>query len=257
MEARKVIPSNGWLWIKQGYWSFKKSPILWMVLVSIAFAGMIGITAIPVAGDALITLLAPPLLAGFMFGCRALEREEELELAHLFSGFQKHTQHLVTLGGINLVGQLLILGAMRLTGGADLVVVLMEGSYVEDFTVLSQAVANAGAAPLIGIALFSILLMAMQFAPMLVIFNNMAPIQALESSLRAFLRNVMPMTVYAAMLMPLAFMATVAMMLGWFVLLPVFIASMYAAYHDLFPTEIVETTTTEDKAVGLDDRAHF
>ena len=115
MEARKVIPSNGWLWIKQGYWSFKKSPILWMVLVSISFAGMIGITAIPVAGDALITLLAPPLLAGFMFGCRALEREEELELAHLFSGFQKHTQHLVTLGGINLVGQLLILGAMRLT----------------------------------------------------------------------------------------------------------------------------------------------
>ena len=61
-----------------------------------------------------------------MFGCHALAQGEELELAHLFAGFQQHAQKLVTLGGINLVAQLLILGVMMLTGGATLVGIMMD-----------------------------------------------------------------------------------------------------------------------------------
>jgi len=38
----------------------------------------------------------PVIVAGLMTGCRALEMNEELELAHLFSGFKQHTSQLVT-----------------------------------------------------------------------------------------------------------------------------------------------------------------
>lgn len=256
MEARKVNASHGWMWIKNGYWLFRKNPLLWMVLTAIGVIGMIGIAAIPVVGDPLATLLFPVLLAGFMFGCHSLAKDEELELTHLFAGFQQHAQQLVTLGGVNLVGQLLILGVMMLTGGATLVSILMSGQPVDDPAVLMQAIAGAGFALLLGMMLFTILLMAMQFAPMLVIFGGMQPIPALKASLRAFLRNVMPLTIYALALLPFAVLATLPMMLGWLVLLPIVITSMYAIYRDLFPLQPEASTTTGGEVVKHNDQTH-
>ncbi|MBI5659084.1 MAG: hypothetical protein HZC43_05950 [Nitrosomonadales bacterium] len=237
MEARKVSAINGWLWIKQGYRLFRKSPLLWVSLTAIGVIGMLGLASIPVVGDPLATLLFPVLLAGYMLGCHALAQGEEMELAHLFAGFRQNAQQLVTLGGINLVGQLLILGVMKLTGGGALVDILMSGKPVDDPAVLVQATEGAGLAVLIGMALFSLLMMATQFAPMLVIFDKMLPVTAMKTSLRAFLRNIAPLTVYGAMLLPFAILASLPMMLGWLVLAPIVLASMYATYRDLFPAQ--------------------
>lgn len=256
MEARKVNASHGWMWIKHGYWLFRKNPLLWMVLTAIGVVGLLGIAVIPVVGDPLATLLFPVLLAGFMFGCHALAQGEELELAHLFAGFQQHAQQLVTLGGVNLVGQLLILGVMMLTGGATLVSILTSSKPADDPAILVQAVSGAGFALLLGMTLFSVLLMAMQFAPMLVIFGKMQPIPALKTSLRAFLRNVIPLTVYAVMLLPFAVLATLPMMLGWLVLLPIIFTSMYAIYRDLFPTQEESAPAVEGEVVARDDQTH-
>ena len=132
MEARKVAAANGWLWIKQGFWLFKKSPVLWVVLTAIGVAGMLAVAQIPVVGDPLATLLFPVLLAGYMIGCRELEQEQELELAHLFAGFQEKTQQLISLGGLNLVCQFLIFGVMVLTGGSTVVAILMSGNQAND-----------------------------------------------------------------------------------------------------------------------------
>ena len=253
MEARKVNALSGWMWIKQGYWLFRKTPLLWMALTAIGVIGMLGIAAIPVVGDPLATLLFPVLLAGFMFGCHALAQGEELELAHLFAGFQQHAQRLVTLGGINLVGQLLILGVMMLTGGAALVSIMMSGKPPDDPAILMQAAAGAGFALLLGLTLFTILLMAMQFAPMLVIFGKMPPVPALKTSIYAFLRNVIPLSVYALALLPFAVLATLPMMLGWLALLPVVIASMYAMYRDLFPMQPEASAAAGEEAATPDD----
>jgi len=237
MEARKVNAINGWLWIKQGYGLFRKSPLLWISLTAIGIIGMLGIAVIPVVGDPLTTLLFPILLAGYMLGCHALAEGEELELPHLFAGFQHRAQQLVTLGGINLVAQLLILGVMKMTGGAALVDILMSGTQVEDPAVLVQAMEGAGMALLLGMTLFSLLMMAMQFAPMLVIFGKMLPVPAMKMSLQAFLRNIIPLTVYGVMLLPFALLASLPMMLGWLVLMPIIITSLYVTYRDLFPMQ--------------------
>lgn len=258
MEAVKVPAIHGWLWLKQGYVLFRKSPLLWMVLVAIGVVGLFGIATIPVIGDPLSTLLFPVLLAGYMFGCRALEQDEELELAHLFAGFQKNAQQLITLGGINLVGQLLIFGVMMLTGGAAVVSIIMSGKPVEDPTVVMQAFAGAGFSLMIGALLFSLLVMAMQFAPMLVIFEKMAPVPAMKASLQAFMRNFLPLTVYGLMLLPFAIVATLPMMLGWLLLLPVIVTSMYATYSDLFPPGKEQSAAASDAVVAApDDQKHF
>lgn len=257
MEARKAPAAHGWLWIKQAFELFRKSPLIWMVLTAIGVVGMAAISYIPIIGSPLSTILMPLLLAGFMLGARDLDRGEELELSHLFAGLQHNAQELVALGGINLVGQLLSLGAMILVGGGSLVKLIMSGQEVNDPAVLTQALAGAGLALLVGALLFSLLLMAMQFAPMLVIFGHMKPLPAMKASLRAFLRNWLPLTVYGLMLMPFAFVASVPMMLGWLLLMPIIIASMYVIYIDLFPSQDGEPQTIEGEVIDSDEQSHY
>ncbi len=144
MEPQRLKAGQGWEWIKQGYALFMKSPILWVVLLSICVVAAVGISSVPVIGEPLVSLLMPVVLAGLMAGCRSLEQGEELELAHLFSGFKQHTSHLVTLGGISLVSQYLIFGAMMLAGGATLVGLLMSGQPDTDPNVMMQALAGSG-----------------------------------------------------------------------------------------------------------------
>jgi len=237
MEARKVGAAHGWMWLKQGFWLFKKNPLLWMVQTAIVVVGMFGIAIIPIVGDPLSALLFPSFFAGLMLGCHALAKEEELELAHLFAGFQRYAAPLVALGGINLIGNFLILGMMMLTGGASLVGIMMSGNPPDNPEVFMQAVTEAWFALPLGVALSFALQATTLFATMLVIFRSVAPIPALQASLRAFLRNAMPLIVYGLMQLPFAVLATLPMMLGWLVLLPILITSMYAVYRDMFPME--------------------
>jgi hypothetical protein len=237
MEARQVEPRHGWLWIKQGLHLFRQSPLLWAVLTIIAALGLIAIASIPVVGDPLASLLVPVVLAGLMLGCQALQQGEELEIAHLFAGFRQHTHQLVTLGGINLVGQLLIMGVMAATGGSELVSLMMSGKPVDDPAIAEQALSGAGLAIVLGMSLYMILVMAMQFAPALVLFKDAAPVDALKSSLRACWHNILPLSVYGAIMLLFAIIATLPMMIGWLILLPLMVTSVYSAYLDLFATE--------------------
>jgi uncharacterized membrane protein len=258
MEPQRLKAGRGWEWIKQGYALFMKAPLLWIVLLFICVIAAVGLSSVPIVGEPLVSLLMPAILVGLMAGCRALSQDEELELAHLFSGFKQHTSQLVTLGGISLVGQLLIFGVMMMVGGATLVGILMSGQPDTDPNVLVQAAAGAGFAVVLGLVLFSLLMMAMQFAPMLVFFRNVPPVQAMKLSLRAFLYNALPMLVYGITFLLLAILATLPMMLGWLVLLPLVFTSLYASYCDIFPP-VKETSSTplEGDVISRDDQSHF
>jgi uncharacterized membrane protein len=257
MEAQRLAAGRGWQWIKQGYALFMKAPLLWLVLMMICLVAIVAIAAIPFIGSPLTSLLMPVMVVGLMAGCRALHNGEELELPHLFSGFHKHASPLVTLGGIALVGQYLIFGVMMLVGGSALVGILMGGTDLSDPDLFAKAAAGAGLAVFVGLALFGILIMATQFAPMLVYFNNAPPVPAMRLSLSAFARNVMPMLVYSVSLLFLAVLASLPMMLGWLVLMPVIFTSMYAAFIDIFPPikEVVATPATPD--IFSRDESHF
>lgn len=257
MEPQRLQAIQGWQWIKQGYALFMKAPLLWIVILLICFIAVAGLSAVPVVGEPLVSLLLPVVLAGLMVGCRVLKHGDELELAHLFSGFQQRTTQLVTLGGIALVGQFLIFGVMMMLGGATLVSILTSGQPVQDPETIRQAITGAGLAILLGITLFSVLLMAMQFAPMLVYFNNIAPIDAMKLSLRAFLANIGPMLVYGATFMFLAILATIPMMLGWLVLMPVVFTSLYICYCDIFPAVKESSQSSIENDVFTPDKDAF
>lgn len=256
MEPQRLQPGRGWEWIKQGYALFMKAPLLWIVLLMILFFAAIILSYVPVIGGPLATLLMPLMLAGLMHGCRTLEQGEELELAHLFSGFYKQTGRLITLGGIALIGQYLILGVMMVTGGAALVGILMNPQPDADPAVLIEALSGAIFAVSLGGALYLFLTAVIQFSTLLVYFNGAPPIQAMQLAFRAFIYNILPFLVYGIIFSLLAIFATLPLALGWLVLWPVSFTSLYACYRDIFPLVAeISAAPQEGEASSSEDQA--
>ena len=78
-------------------------------------------------------------------------------------------------------------------------------------------------------------LMATWFAPALVFFHNMQPVDAMKASFAACAANVLPLTIYSLLLLPMFFFAMLPLGMGLLVLIPVFAGALYASYRDIFP----------------------
>ena len=230
VEGGRAVPSgNGWTWIVDGFDLFKLNPGIWILNLVILLGIMIVLSVIPLAGSVVLNLLYPVFSAGLMLGCRALMRNEPLEIAHLFAGFKEKTSELVMVGLLYLVGILAI----------GFVVALFVG-----FSVLSVMFSSRGmgsfnpATLLLGIlvmaALMIPLLMAVWFAPALVVFHDLKPIDAMRQSFQGCLKNVVPFLVYGIIGLVLGILAFIPLGLGWLVWGPTVVGSIYASYRDIF-----------------------
>ena len=90
----------------------------------------------------------------------------------------------------------------------------------------------------IGTAVFMPVVMAVWFAPLLVVFHDLTPVAAMKSSFIASWRNLMPFTVYGAAMLLLWILASIPLMLGFVVLLPVMACSVYTGYKDIYPQHV-------------------
>ena len=75
---------------------------------------------------------------------------------------------------------------------------------------------------------------ALWFAPALVVLRGAAPVAAIKESFSACLKNFVPFLIYGIVLLVLGIVAAIPLGLGWLVLGPVVIASVYVAYRDIF-----------------------
>src|SRR5262245_5047485 len=167
IEGGRIVPSgHAWQWIMQGFALFKQSPLVWILIVIIAFALLALLSVVPL-GKFIVNLLYPVFVAGMMEGCRAQAQGESLEVAHLFAGFRERRGQLV------LVGLLYVFGVTA----AVLVASLIFG--VSIYAATMTGAAAMGLAPvtlllfvLVILALIVPLQMAVWFAPALVVFHD-------------------------------------------------------------------------------------
>lgn len=76
--------------------------------------------------------------------------------------------------------------------------------------------------------------MALWFAPALVVFRGTAPLDALRASFSASLKNIVPFVVYGVIYIVASVVASIPFGLGWLVLAPLAMISVYCAYEDVF-----------------------
>jgi uncharacterized membrane protein len=236
MAAPKhVAASNGWQWIKTGFYLFKGNPGMWIVLFLIYFVIAWLMSKVPFVGQVALNLLAPVFLAGFMLGCRALENKQDLEINHLFAAFKTHATPLITVGGTYLVGIILVVGVVLLLG-VDQDALKQATESTDNMTDEAKlALMTSLLKPLLIILLLLIpLMMAYWFAPALVVFKNLNTMTAMKTSFKACFINLMPFTVYGLIAMVLLMIASIPFGLGLLVMVPVMMASLYASYQDIF-----------------------
>ena len=237
MEARQVNAGNGWTWITDGYKLFRSSPVIWIALFLIYILLSMTLSFIPVLGPILLNLLAPVFMAGFMLGCKAIEKGEELEINHLFAGFKQHTADLITVGGIYLTGIIFTVGIVyAMTGSAALL------GESPQYDAANPAENSKLLLPML-MALVAILpmVMAYWFAPALVIFHDAKPVDAMKQSFHACQRNMMPFLVYGLSSMALIVLSMLPFGLGLLIMIPTITASLYTSYKDIFnPLAVTE-----------------
>ena len=227
--GRTVASSRGWAWIREGYGYFRRQAGMWVVLAFIFFALLVGLQFVPIIGGLAFSVLMPVFVGGLMTGCQTIERGGELELAHLFEGFRRNPLQLAliaVIGGVlGLIAMLPVfvvsgMGFMAMpTGSPTAMVAFGLGTLV---------------AGLVSLALLIPINMAVLFAPSLVMLENQSALRAITQSFRGCLKNIVPFLIYGAILFVLAIIASIPFGLGWLVLLPVVICSVYAAYRDIF-----------------------
>jgi len=229
-RSRDVGAGAAFEWLRLGWGIFLANPGVWIAAAVILIVGFLALSAVWLAGPLLACLLAPVVGAGLLAMCRRASDSGTVELRDLAAGFRAATTPLIFLGLIFMAAMVAInvvvftlfsgslAGGMMMTGGAGLSV-LLGGS-------------------LLAILLSSLLLvplsMAMWFAPALVFYNNMPPVDACKASLNACLKNILPFLILGLVLFVLAFFAALPVGLGFLVLVPVLSGTLYASYQDVF-----------------------
>lgn len=251
-----VVPaSHGWLWVKQGAALFGKAPLTWL-LVSIAYWMVMTVLArLPYIGLLAGSLVTPALAVSFLAMCRELDRGERLKVTLFAAGFRRNLATLVTLGGLYLAVTLAIFAATWLIDGGTLMQWMLLGKPAasplgENETFLT--------AVLVAILCWIPVQLAFWFAPVLAAWHDMSAVKALFFSFFAALRNWTAFVVCALVagaasglvaaalfnlqrVKPAVAVVPTLIFLLLIVVIPLYYASLYASYRDVFPERTPES----------------
>jgi hypothetical protein len=241
LEIKTVNPGRGVAWLLEGFDYFRRSIGAWIGIGIILIIVTIASSIIPLAG-LFLQILFPVIMGGLITGCRFISDGGELKINYLFAGFRENTSKLLLVGILYSAGLILITVIMLsvlfiVTGGVEFMLAIING----DTGVVIENASNLLLVSLIGLSIYLPLLMAIWFAPALIVLEDAGAVQAMKYSFIGCLKNIMPFLVYGLISLPLSLLATVPILLGWFVLGPMIVASIYIACKDIFIMKSVLT----------------
>ncbi|MDQ6917164.1 MAG: hypothetical protein M3023_05030 [Pseudomonadota bacterium] len=256
---------NGIVWIKRAYGMFRATPLRWLLLLFTYYllVALMEFGPLQVVGQFVAPLLKPVFAVGFLAAAWSQERGVAPRFEHLFRGFRSNLLALVPLGAVFLAGITLAVLATTLVDDGRLVA-LMSGA--EKPTEEALASAPVQMAMLFGVACAMPSLLALWFAPALVVFNDASALKAMGTSLRAAIVNWRPIAVFCFAVFVLGgvvpvFALSIAHLLGdaaagvvaLFVVVPylfAFVATLhisdYVSYRDLFHGDEAPTVRRAD-----------
>ena len=232
-DGQKVPANRGVAWFGEAWDIFKRSPGMWVVIFIVFIVLSLVLAVIPL-GSLVSSIAYPAVTAGIMLGCRALEEGGELQVAHLFAGFKKNVGNLLIVGVLYLVGMMLIGMLAGIAAAITIPALAASGMNTSDFRSMMVMLPVFLLIILFVLAAMLPLIMAVWFAPAIIVFHDAQPMAAMRSSFVGSLRNFMPFLLYGVVGILLALLALIPLGLGMLVYGPLVWITMYTGYRDIF-----------------------
>ena len=174
---------------------FRHAPLAWLALLFAYYllVAVAGFGPWAMIGQVVAGLLKPVFAVGFLAAAWTQERGGKPKLEHLFRGFRSNLYALIALGVVFLVGMTLAILSTTLIDGGMLIAVF---SGAERPTEEMLAGGKLQLALLLGALCALPTLLALWFAPALVVFHDAGALTALSHSLSAAMANWRPVAVY-------------------------------------------------------------
>jgi hypothetical protein len=246
MQAHSLPAQRGWAWIVDGFALWRRNPALITFLVFGYWFVLLVISAVPLIGQVLMSLVMPALSMGILNGCKATAEGRKVGPEILLSGFRHNLPELVKIGGLYLIGTLAVLGLTMLADDGVLAELMLgQRKFDED----SAEDPRLALSLTIGLLFSTPLMMAYWFAPLLASWGRVPAAKAMFFSLVACWRNWRAFFIYSvglmgAVMIPgllIGLLSSLSPVLGILpalalplVFLPVVFASFYANAVDVF-----------------------
>jgi len=233
VEARSVDASCGIDWWGKAWKLLTRDALIWVVMAVLFMVIMIVLGFVPLLGSIAASVLLPVFVGSWMLAARKVQGGAALEVGDLFLGFKDQVKPLLVLGALFFAVSVVIALIGGALGMSAVMGLMMGGSrYTTGGT---MAALGAGMlALLVMVVLGFLAAMAMWFAPALVVLRGIAPVDALKASFAANLKNIVPFLVYSVIGFVASIVASIPFGLGWLVLTPVMLLSLYVSYQDVF-----------------------
>ena len=229
-----VAAERGVGWWTDAWALFMRNAPMWVALGLILFVGMMVVGMVPVLGAVAIGLLMPVLAGGWMLAARKVHDGGALEVADLFAGFQgERLGPLLVLGAL-LLAAMIAIGLVAGLLGAGAIVGLAMGGARHSMGGMMAGLGAGFAALTVAFVLGAVVTMALWFAPALVVLRKTPPVEALQLSWAASLKNLVAFLVFGLIYIVASIVASIPFGLGWILLLPVSMLAVFVSYRDVF-----------------------
>lgn len=235
-QPRIVDAGHGLEWWRGAWALFVKNPGMWILLGIIVMVIFGVLSFIPFIGTLAAPVLMPVFIAGWLLAARKFEGGGTLEVGDLFAGFKQQLNPLLVLGALLLAAVLVvgvIVGALGLGAAVGMAAGGSHGG------MMAASMGAGMLAMLVMLVLGVVVAMAFWFAPALVALRGVAPVDALKLSFSASIKNIVAMLLYGVIYLGAAIVASIPFGLGWVVLTPLLLLSVYVACQDVFGADAV------------------
>jgi len=222
LQSRTVPWRHALAWYEDAMRLIKRAPVTWGALALVTLACEIGLEAIPDFGPMLGKIVVPLVACGMLYAAAATDRGAAPSLRHAFSAFAAPAPAIaavITAGLVTFAAEALAawwIAAINLLGAGS--------------------ASSALTLPQVG-GIYAIGILAslpLTFVPFHVLFEHVPARTAFAASWNAFVRNTVPLLVYAAASLVLLGFGLATMGIGLVIVLPLWAASSYAAWKDVF-----------------------
>lgn len=222
LEARAVPWRRAFTWYEDAMRLVKRRPAIWALLAFVTLATEFALQALPAMGPSLGKIIGPLVACGMLFAAAAADRGAPPRAAHALAAFRAPAG---TMLAIIVAGALTFAAEAFAAWWIAGVNLLATDSSSDELSLSAIA----------GIYAIGILAsLPLTFVPFHVLFERVAPGRSFAASFAAFTVNTAPLLVYGALSLVLLGFGLVTMGIGLVIVLPLWAASSYAAWKDVF-----------------------